>query len=263
MDMKIGVCLEMVHTDLPYDQRIMKIAEAGFDTVEFWMHNGKDPVVLRQVSEENGVRLSDCLVNTPDGGVGGAPVDPRDHGKYIEKLHEVIEFGKAAGVSAGITCTGNLVPGLSREEMKANCIEVYSEAAAVAEANGFTLLLETLNTLVNHKGYYLDSTAEAAEIVRAVGSPAFKMLYDVYHMQIMEGNVIANIEANIDIIGHFHSAGVPGRHEIMSGELDYRNILARIEAAGYTGVFGLEYSPSYDSDGSLRATAEYLRDYLV
>jgi hydroxypyruvate isomerase len=95
--------------------------------------------------------------------------------------------------------------------------------------------------------------------VRAIASPNLRLLYDVYHMQIMEGSVIANIEENIDVIGHFHSAGVPGRHELMDGELNYQNIVRRIEAAGYTGAFGLEYSPALtDHAGSLRATRRYL-----
>lgn len=256
--MTIDVCLEMVYRDLPYEKRIGKIAEAGFNCVEFWMHDSKDAGVLRQACEAAGVTINNLLVNTPDGGVGGAPVDSRDHGKYIERLHEVIAFAKAAGTSMGITCTGNLVPGLSRDQMRANLEKAYADAAAIAEKNDFTLVVEALNTLVNHPGYYLDSSLEGAEIVRSIGSPNLKLLYDIYHMQIMEGNVIANIESNINVIGHFHAAGVPGRHELMDCELNYREITKRISAAGYTGAFGLEYSPSYDSGESLRATHDYL-----
>lgn len=260
--MTIDVCLEMVHTDLPYDRRIEKIAEAGFKCVEFWLQEDKDAAVLKQLCDATGVTINNLVVNTPDGGVGGAPVDSRDHAKFIDRLHSAIAFAKEAGVKMGITCTGNLVDGLSRAQMRANLEKVYAEAAEIAEKNDFKLVLESLNTHVNHAGYYLDTSLEGAEIVRAIGSPNFRLLYDVYHMQIMEGNVIANIEKNIDVIGHFHAAGVPGRHELMDCELNYLEILKRISATGYTGNFGLEYSPSYDSDTSLNATYAYLRDFV-
>ena len=121
------------------------------------------------------------------------------------------------------------------------------------------LLLECLNTRTDHFNYFLDSSAEGAAIVRAIDRPNLRLLYDVYHMQIMEGSVIENIEEHLDVIGHFHSAGVPGRHELMDGELNYRHIIRRIEAAGYAGAFGLEYSPaSADHAESLRRTRRYL-----
>jgi hydroxypyruvate isomerase len=124
-------------------------------------------------------------------------------------------------------------------------------------------VVEPLNVHVDHAGNYLDSSAEAADIVRKIDSPNFKLLYDVYHMQIMEGNIIANITKNIDIIGHFHSAGVPGRHELNIGELNYLNIVKQIDALGYKGKFGLEYSPSgADSSASLKSLKKYLSQVI-
>ncbi|MHB0913031.1 MAG: hydroxypyruvate isomerase family protein [Armatimonadota bacterium] len=270
---KIGVCLEMVFTDLPYEKRIEEIAKTGFDTVEFWFHDAtfdgstcsmdgaKDAAALRQVCTANGVSISNMVVNAPDGSFGGAPVDAGDLGKYLERLHEVIAFSKEAGIGMAITCSGNLVPGLTRAEMRANLERAWGEAASIAEKAGYTLVVEPLNTHVDHAGYYLDSSAEGAEIVRAINSPDLRLLYDCYHMQIMEGNIIANIEKHIDVIGHFHSAGVPGRHELMSGELDYRRITAKIDSLGYKEVFGLEYSPSMASSAeSLEATRKYLAE---
>jgi len=113
---------------------------------------------------------------------------------------------------------------------------------------------------VDHPGYYLDSSIEGCEIVRSIGSPYLNLLYDVYHMQIMEGNIIANIRRNMDAIGHFHSAGVPGRHEHFGTELNYLVILQAIEQAGYTGFFGLEYAPELpDHHASLVRVREYLQ----
>ena len=138
--------------------------------------------------------------------------------------------------------------------MRENLENALGEAVGIAAKAGFTLLLEPLNTLVDHAGYYLDSTAAAAEIIRGINSPHLRLLYDVYHMQIMEGKVIATIERNIDIIGHFHSAGVPGRAELFDTELNYPAIVKRIDSLGYNGCFGLEYFPRMaDHRASLEA----------
>ena len=269
---KLSVCLETVFTDLPVVDRIARIAEAGYDTVEFWHPEGtwdgqtvdfqspKDAAALAEACREHGVVLNDFAMHAWDGSIGGCPVDSEDRQIYLAQLSAMLDFGRAAGCRQGITLSGIVAPGLSRREMRDNLEAALGVAAETAREVDFTLLLEPLNTLVDHPGYYLDSTAEAAAIVRAIDSPNLKILYDVYHMQIMEGNVIATIEENIDLIGHFHSAGVPGRAELFGGELDYPNILRRIEKTGYQGAFGLEYFPQVpDHMESLVKVREYLR----
>ncbi len=268
--MKYDVCLEMVFTDFPYDVRIAKIAECGFERVEFWFHDGtfngrdcatgaKDAKTLKKACAAAGVAIHNMVVNSPDGSLGGALVCAGDRSKYLARLDEVMAFAKVCGCRRAITCTGNLQPGISRNQMRRNMEETLGRAAAAAEKNGFTLFLECLNTRTDHFNYYLDSSAEGAAIVRAIGSPNLRLLYDVYHMQIMEGSILANIEENLDVIGHFHSAGVPGRHELWDGELNYQEIVRRIKAGGYKEGFGLEYSPAMaDHAKSLRATRKYL-----
>jgi len=268
--MDYDVCLEMVFTDLPYTERIAKIAACGYDNVEFWFHDGtfngsdcsggaKDANMLKKACAAAGVSIHNMVVNAPDGSLGGAPVRAEDRAKYLARLEEVIAFARACGCRKAITCTGNLQPGLSRNRMRRNLEETLGQAATVAAKHDFVLFLECLNTRTDHFNYFLDSSAEGAAVVRAVGSPNLRLLYDVYHMQIMEGSVIANVEENLDVIGHFHSAGVPGRHELMDGELNYREIVRRIEAAGYAGAFGLEYTPALaDHAESLRRTRRYL-----
>ncbi len=130
------------------------------------------------------------------------------------------------------------------------------QASKIVEEGNIILVLEPLNTLVDHPGYFLDSAKEGAKIIREINHPNIRLLYDIYHMQIMEGNIISTIEKNVDIIGHFHAAGVPGRHELYLGELNYLNIIKRIDELGYEGYIGLEYFPSIDSEESLRKTKE-------
>ncbi len=267
----VGVCLETVFTDLPVDERIGKIAEAGYKCVEFWHPEGtwdgrgiqtalaKDPVALRQACERHGVTLNDFAMHAWDGSIGGCPAKAVDRERYLAQMRKMIEFAKAAGCKKGITLSGTVDPSLSRSQMRANFESALAEAVKMAEQADFTLLLEPLNTLVDHAGYYLDSSSEAVEIVRAIGSPRLKILYDVYHMQIMEGNILATIERILPWIGHFHAAGVPGRGELFGSELNYPEIVRRIESFGYEGSFGLEYFPKIaDHDVSLRKTLEYL-----
>ena len=132
---------------------------------------------------------------------------------------------------------------ISEAEKRANTLAVLKELAPLAEAAGITLVIEPLNTKVDHRGYSLCHAAPAFELVREVGSPRIRVLFDAYHLQIMEGNLIQSIRDGIDTIGYFHIADVPGRHEPGTGELNYANILAALSACGYEGVVGHEYEP--------------------
>ena len=259
---------------MPVEQRIAKVAEAGFRSVEFWHPEGtwdgagintdwaKDADTLRRECDRYGVVLNDFALHAWDGSIGGSPVKREDRARYLEQVRKMIAFAEAAGCRKGITLSGLIDPSLSRMEMRHNLEHALAEAVQIAEQADFTLLLEPLNTLVDHPGYYLDSSAEAVEIVRTIGSRHLKILYDVYHMQIMEGNLLDTIERNIALIGHFHAAGVPGRGELFGSELNYPIILAKIESLGYHGAFGLEYFPKLSDHGqSLQETLAHLSDH--
>ena len=246
---RVDVCIEAVFTDLPLVERAKRVRDAGFDAVEFWRYDmgGADRGIpaFGKFCAENGV-----LINNSS--VGGSLVDPADRPNYIARLKETIKVCKGIDCHAAITCTGNARPGVSYAAQKRSIIDTLKAAADVAEAEDFQLFLEPLNTLVNHHGYFLSSAEDAGDICRQVGSARVKLLFDVYHMHIMAGNVIARIGELMDVLGHFHSAGVPGRHELDSGELNYPNILKAIDGFGYKGLFGLEYWPAGDQTESLR-----------
>ena len=252
---RIDVCIEPLFTDLSLAERAKRVRDAGFDAIEFWFYDmGGDRGIgeLAEYCRSTGMLINNIVANSPDGAIGGSLTDPADRRKYVERVRETIRVAKDIGCEKMITCTGNFRAGVSPEDLRRSVVDSLKAACEVCEPAGITLLLEPLNTAVNHPGYFLDSADEGAAIVREVGSPAMKLLYDVYHMQIMEGNVIARIEQHIDVIGHFHSAGVPGRHELDDGELNYPAILRRIDALGYKGLFGLEYWPALPDDESLR-----------
>jgi len=267
---KIGVCIETVFTELPYLDRIKRVAKIGFPAVEFWFHDRrfdgtnlfeemKDIEAMAEVVKDLNLEVTDFVVNSPEGENGGLLVKPEDREKYLARLKELIPLAHRLNCRKLITCTGNKVEGRSYEEQRKSIINTLKQASKIVEKENIILVLEPLNTLVDHPGYFLDSAKEGARIIREINHPCIRLLFDIYHMQIMEGNILSAIEENIDVIGHFHAAGVPGRHELSQGELNYPFIFKRVVEMGYEGYFGLEYWPSMDSDKSLKETRAFLQ----
>jgi hydroxypyruvate isomerase len=151
-----------------------------------------------------------------------------------------------------ITFFGNR-RGMPDADAVANCVAALNRVKKVAEDHGVTVCVELLNSKVNHPDYQGDHTAFGLEVVKAVGSPRVKLLYDIYHMQIMEGDVISTIRQHHDWIAHYHTGGVPGRHELDdTQELNWRAVCAAIADTGFTGFVAHEFVPTRDPLTSLR-----------
>jgi hydroxypyruvate isomerase len=259
---EIDVCMETVFTDVPFLERLPRIAGAGFRAVEAWfpeMHVGDDGFGgMRRACDAAGLRINNIVVNAPDGSIGGSLVDPAERPKYLDRVRLTLDRCRELGCSLAITCTGNAKPGLPGEVQRRSVVDGLRAAGDLAERAGVVLVVEPLNTLVDHAGYFLDSPEEGTSIVREAAHPAVRLLFDVYHMQIMRGHVIETIRGCLDVIRHFHSAGVPGRHELDSGELQYPGIVDAIARAGWSGCFGLEYFPA-DERGSADSLARMRR----
>jgi hydroxypyruvate isomerase len=135
-------------------------------------------------------------------------------------------------------------------------VETLNACKPILEEYGITLMLEPLNLQVNHPGVYLASSPEAFDICREVDSPYVKVIYDIYHQQITEGNILRNVKANLDLIAHMHSAGSDGRNELWLGENDYNYIFNEIDKMGYKGACGLEYRPTLPAEESLKLALE-------
>jgi hydroxypyruvate isomerase len=177
--------------------------------------------------------------------------DPANHDMLVEELERTLPLAAAAGVPNVIAMFGNR-KGRSDEEGAANCITGLKRIAPSAEQQGVTICVELLNSKVDHADYMGDHTGFGVRVMEGVGSPRVKLLYDIYHMQIMEGDVIRTIRDHLAHIGHFHTGGVPGRHEIDDGqELIYRAVCRAIVEAGYTGYLAHEFVPSRDPLTSL------------
>ena len=260
----IDVCMETVFPDVPYLERPARIAAAGFKAIEAWFPDqhleDADLPKLRRACESAGVRLNNIVANSPDGSIGATLTNPADRPAYLQRMAYSLDCCRRLRAAMMITCTGNVQPTLSPRVQRTSIVDGLKAAADLARAAGVTLVLEPLNSLVDHHGYFLDSAAGAADIVRAVGHPNVGLLFDCYHMQIMGGNLIQTIRDHLDVIRHFHSAGVPGRHELDDGELNYPKIVDALAAAGYQGCFGLEYFPAQESAASLARMRRLLAD---
>jgi len=260
--MKLGLCLEMALTSLPFEDRVKTAARLGFKNVEIWWVDSVfkgTPDQLAKLAQANGVTITNTVINAPDGSVGSGLTDPRkSKDAWLERARMTINYTKEAQIPNTIFLTGNRVPDLTDQQMLESVIEWTKPVVDMAEKAGVTLLLEPLNDKYDHPGHWLTSSDLGAEICRRIGSKRLRMLFDCYHMQIMEGDLVNHIKRNIDVIGHFHSAGVPGRHEVFIGETNYPFVLSQIEQLGYQGVFGLEFAPSMNDEVSLTQTLAHL-----
>jgi hydroxypyruvate isomerase len=176
----------------------------------------------------------------------------KENHDWIEKeLRNHIEFAAAEGLPNVICMSGNR-KGMPDDVGLENCAIGLKRVVGFAEGKKVTICMEGLNSKVNHKDYMYDRTPWGVELVKKVGSPRFKLLYDIYHMQIMEGDVIATIKQYKDYIAHYHTGGVPGRHEIdETQELNYPAIIKAILATGYEGFLGQEFIPAREPVASL------------
>jgi hydroxypyruvate isomerase len=211
---------------------------------------------------EQHLKSSGCRLALFCGNRDHSLIEPGHRAGFLDELRQSLRHAARLGcsrltiLSDQIDNRGIPVPpstSLSDEQMAESMLAGLRGAAGLAEAANVTLLLEPLNTKVDHPGYTLRHSAPAFELVRQIASPRVKVLYDVYHMQIMEGNLIATIEANLDAIGHIHVADVPGRHEPGTGEINYGSIARMLTANGYAGLVGLECVPKSDSAAAVRA----------
>ncbi len=243
--MKLSVCIPTFFRQMPLEKAVEQLSALGYEYAEFWgMPKDTDIDAVCEACKKHGVTL---VAMCPD---KFNLTDASFHGEYIESLEIACKRAKKLGITRLISQVGNDT-GESREIQHGNIVAGLKRAVPVLEKYGITLVIEPLNTLVDHKGYYLVTSEEGFDIVREVDSDNVKLLFDIYHQQVSEGNVISNVINNLDLIGHLHSAGNPGRHELWMGELNYEAIFEAIDNAGYNGFCALEYKPTLEPVESL------------
>ena len=240
-----------VDDDHPLDRVVKRAAEIGFAAVELWGRENSPFDELCDLAKEHGLRVASMI------GHGSLPDGlnkPESHDRIEQELLESIAIAQQRNIPGLICFSGNRYPERTDEQ----CIDIVadglSRCKAAAEKAGVNLNLELLNSKVNHPGYQCDSTAWGVEVVKRVNSPNVKLLYDIYHMQIMEGDIIRTVQENIQHIGHFHTAGNPGRNDMDdTQEMNYVGISRGIAATDYDLYVGHEFIAKGDKLEALEA----------
>lgn len=250
-----SACIEMLFTaeHAAIADRIRAAQAEGISCVEFWTWRDKDLNSITQALQETGIRVS-CLLLDPKTGI----VDPANREAFLQALRETAVVAQRLEAESLIVLTGQTHENLSRQAQHAAVVAALKAAAPIAADAGLTLLLEPLNTVVDHPGYFLDSTVEGLDIVEEVGSPAVRLLYDLYHSAMMQEATADVLAGRGHLIGHVHIADAPGRHEPGSGTIDWAVSLSEIRKAGYEGMIGLEFRPSARTTEALAATHRHL-----
>ncbi|MBA2126777.1 hydroxypyruvate isomerase [Hyphomicrobium methylovorum] len=248
---KFAANLSLLFTEMPFLDRFDAAASAGFTGVEFLFPYEYDIEDLTPRLKANG--LTQVLFNLSAGnwaaGDRGMAIYPNLEREFRDSVTNAIRYAKALGCTQ-LHCLAGIAPiGADHRSMRKTYVANLEFAAKALADEGLTLLIEPINTR-DVKGYFLDSTAKAMDVIESVGAPNLRLQYDVYHMQIMEGDVAPTIQKWLPHIAHVQIADTPGRHEPGTGEINFQYIFDHLDRLGYGGWIGCEYNPltsTYDS----------------
>jgi hydroxypyruvate isomerase len=254
----LSVMLWTVFNDLPFEQRLAKVAEAGYKNVQLVGEYGKwsDAEFESAIAARKRLGIRFDATAGLKHGVG----DPAIRDAFLAELEQALVPMKTLDCPAMIVLSGNVVEGLSHKEQHQSCIDGLKRGVALVEGKQLAgepvrLLLECIDPEENPR-YFLQSAAEAIEIVRAVNHPQVQFLYDLFHEQIAEGNLIEKLEKNMDVIGLIHVADVPGRHEPGTGEINYDNVYRKLAELKYQRAVAMEFKPLGDPVAALKKARE-------
>jgi hydroxypyruvate isomerase len=246
---------------LSVPQQLEAYAKAGFRAFEYNglpNHSMAEIEQFRKKRDELGMAMGVFVVNRGGWRPTSLP-DRSGHGRFMEDLRKAIEIHKIIGNECATATSGLGVPHLTFAQQTENCIDVLKRAAEVLDKTNLTLVLEPLNHKVDHAGYFVVYSEHAGEIIAGVNHPRVKILFDMYHQQISEGNIINHIDQYWDLIGYFQTGDVPGRREPYTGEMNYQNIFRHLHKKGYKGLLGLEHGMSETGEAGFRKVVDAYR----
>lgn len=236
---KISCCIDMMFSQTDFYDRISAVKSCGIDTIEFWKWTNKDIDRVKALLDENKMGLSIFNIDSTDEALSydlsRGILNSSRADEFVKALNESIPVYKKLNASAMIVLIGE-----NAEYNENNVLKCLDAAKPIVERENVTLIIEPLNN-IDRVGYSMPYAKPTFELLRKVNSPNIKMLYDIYHQNMMGDFSIDDIRNNIDIIGHFHVADAPGRHEPGTGKVDYVKIIDEIEKLSYNGYIGLEY----------------------
>lgn len=251
--------LTMLFNEVDFLDRFEAAAAAGFKAVEFLFPYAYDKAVLKERLDRNGLRL--VLHNLPAGdwaaGERGIACLPDRVEEFQASVHQAIEYATALGCPQ-VNCLAGLAPaGADPQLLRRTFVNNLRYAAAATKKAGVRLVMEPINNKVDIPGFYLNYTQQAIDLIEDVGSDNLGVQYDIYHMQIMEGDLARTIERHLDRIWHIQLADNPGRHEPGTGEINYPFLFDFLDRVGYQGAIGCEYKPRAGTVAGLGWFAPY------
>ncbi len=257
--MKLSLCLETLFTDRPFTERMRLASRLGYRAIEFWDWRDKDLAAIAETAAEEGLTVAAMSGNRRH-----SLVDPDDRSGLVEEMMQV--FGAARRLrcphvmmlSDVLEADGSAAStsSLPAEKKVESMVEGLSELAEWARASGVVMLLEPLNTALDHRRCFLNSSKVGLEIVQQVASPQVSLLYDIYHMSMMGEDVLAEIERNWRWIGYLHVADMPGRHQPGTGKIDYCAVVQLLKRIKYDGLVGMEFFPLGPDEAAAQAPLE-------
>jgi hydroxypyruvate isomerase len=255
---KLSVMLWTVYEKLPFDQRIEKVAEAGYHAVE--LVNEYKNFSKEDYAKFRAKKSELHLTVDATSGISHSLCDSSQRDAFLNEVRAKLPVLEELECNKLIVLSGDKVPGQTPQQMHENCIEGLKRAADITAAKNVGLLLENIDPEENPK-YFLTSVSEGFEIVRSIGASNVQFLYDFFHDQIAEGNLLAKLEKNLDLIGVVHIADVPGRHDPGTGEINYPNIFRKLGQLGFNGYVAMEFIPEGETVAALRAAREMAIKY--
>ena len=251
-----AINIETIYPGMEVCEKIERVSAAGFRAIEFWSWHDKDLADIRRVCHERGVSVKAFS------GTSIYSLCDRAHSQdCIDWVRQSLDAAKMLGCDKLILFPNHFTPNgcadfrdrYSHTAMLANITHTLTRLAPVLEENGVTALIEPLNNWGDDAGMSLTTTAEGADIVRAVGSERVGLLCDVFHMQLMHGNLLRSITDNLDVVKYIHLADAPDRHEPGTGEINFDFLLRGVAESGYAGTVCFEYFPAGDTDAGFPA----------
>jgi hydroxypyruvate isomerase len=237
----LSAYLNLLFDEGSLPERVERVAAAGYDGFEVYGFD-QDLEAVAEARDEHGLEWVYLSGGRPDF------TDPAAHDAAVESIEASLALAQEYDIHSLNVKSGAVQEGVDAETQRESVISVLREAAPVAEDAGVTLVLEPLNTRVDHPEQFTTTAGEGAEIVRAVDSPNVRLLFDFYHEQIMHGDVIRSFREAVDVVGHVHLADNPGRHQPGTGEINYGSVFDAIAETGYEGFVGCEFTPTAGSD---------------
>jgi hydroxypyruvate isomerase len=236
---RFAVNLEMWWTKLPFMQRVQKAADFGYPAIELWPYENKDIDKLAALTRKLGLEIAQFTA----WGFAPGMNNPENEDKFVTKIEEACQVAHRLNCKKMTVVAGNNQPGMTREQMHAQVIKALRRAAPIAEKNKVMLILEPMNGRVDHPGHCLYGSPDAIAICKAVDSDYVKINWDLYHMQITEGDLCGRMKDGFDWIGYLQLADHPGRNEPGTGEIHYNRVFKQAWDLGYRGYIGLECRP--------------------